>query len=93
MPRGLVRQSTKESAGEATYCEVSRTVHASAAASKNNPLGLLGRAKHAGVSTVCNRCVTNTPRIIVFVLDGTCLKRSSHNTFGAAAVSGRLCFC
>lgn len=36
--------------------------------------------------------VTDVWGITVFVLDGTCLKRPSYTTFGAAAISGRDCF-
>jgi len=54
---GLIRQSMKESAGEPTSWEAGRTVHASAAVSKKDSLGLLRCAKYAGVSTICNRCV------------------------------------
>lgn len=81
------------SAGELTSCETSRAVQASAAASENNSLRLVGCAKHAGVSTFCNRCVTNAPWIIMLVPDGSCLKRSSHSTFGARVVWGKVCFC
>lgn len=54
---GPVRQSMKGSAGDQAYGEASRSMHALAAVSKSNSSGLLGCAKHAGVSTICNRHV------------------------------------
>lgn len=36
--------------------------------------------------------VTDVWSIIMFVLDGTSLKRPSYGTFGVAAISGRDCF-
>lgn len=61
---GLVRQSREESEGAPAYCQMSCTVLAFAAASKNDSLGLLECTKCIGVSIICNRSVTNTAQIM-----------------------------